>query len=217
MKTKRECLLVETGPSEIFLRHLRPGQRWSPAGCRSIGSAALAGMDSEPAPGTVEMLKCETCPPSLEFQRTKNIEMRNPAPKNVTVRGLPTLSTEGLCSIFGTAPIQATAIATSPASPSANPEPPAAESPPPSGNSTNSSPPPGQIVNRAPCSRKSTATATLLEDLSDLDNLNLQFDSTESGQRFIQAWQRACIILDAGHGHDGEDDGESTATPSPAQ
>jgi hypothetical protein len=66
--------------------------------------------------------------------------------------------------------------------------------------------PRGQIVNRGTLLKEiETDTAALLDQLSDLDDLILQFDGTDAGQRFNEAWKRARIIVDAGHGHsDGE-------------
>ena len=71
--------------------------------------------------------------------------------------------------------------------------------------------PRGQIVNRSTLLKEvETDTAALLEDLRDLDDLVLQFEGTESGPRFIQAWKKARIIIDAGHGP-----GEEEAPVSP--
>jgi hypothetical protein len=36
--------------------------------------------------------------------------------------------------------------------------------------------------------------------LSDLDDLSLQFNGTDAGRRFIEAWKCARNIVDAGHG-----------------
>ena len=77
--------------------------------------------------------------------------------------------------------------------------------------------PRGQIVNRATLLREvTTDTAVLLEDLRDLDDLIIQYNTTEPGRRFIQAWQNARIIVDAGHGHSTEDDETPSPTPAPA-
>jgi hypothetical protein len=46
-----------------------------------------------------------------------------------------------------------------------------------------------------------TNTADLLEQVADLDDLVQQFDSTDAGKRFIEAWKRARIIVDTGGGH----------------
>lgn len=70
--------------------------------------------------------------------------------------------------------------------------------------------PRGEIVNRSALLREvETNAATLLDAVSDLDDLVLQFDGTEAGQRFNEAWKRARIIVDSGSGH-------STAAPTPA-
>ena len=37
----------------------------------------------------------------------------------------------------------------------------------------------------------------------DMDDLVLQFDGTDAGKRFIEAWKRARIIVDSGGGHSG--------------
>jgi hypothetical protein len=34
-----------------------------------------------------------------------------------------------------------------------------------------------------------------------MDDLTLQFDGTDAGKRFIEAWKRARIIVDSGGGH----------------
>jgi hypothetical protein len=34
-----------------------------------------------------------------------------------------------------------------------------------------------------------------------MDDLTLQFDGTDAGKRFIEAWKRARIIVDTGGGH----------------
>ena len=36
-----------------------------------------------------------------------------------------------------------------------------------------------------------------------MDDLALQFDGTDAGKRFIEAWKRARIIVDTGGGHSG--------------
>jgi hypothetical protein len=40
-----------------------------------------------------------------------------------------------------------------------------------------------------------------MQQVADLDDLALQFDGTDAGKRFIEAWKRARIIVDAGGGH----------------
>jgi hypothetical protein len=78
--------------------------------------------------------------------------------------------------------------------------------------------PRGQIVNRSTLLKEvQTDTAALLDQVEDLDDLVLQFDDTPAGQRFLQAWKKARIIVDAGHGHgDDDDEEESDPTPPPA-
>jgi len=59
--------------------------------------------------------------------------------------------------------------------------------------------PRGQIVNRGALLREvETDVAALLEAVSDLDDLVVQFDGNEAGKRFIEAWKRARIIVDSG-------------------
>jgi hypothetical protein len=61
--------------------------------------------------------------------------------------------------------------------------------------------PRGQIVNRSAILKEiETDVAGLLEDVSDMDDLVLQFDGTDSGNRFVEAWGRARIIVDTGGG-----------------
>ncbi len=62
--------------------------------------------------------------------------------------------------------------------------------------------PRGQIVNRSTLLKEvDTDTADLLEQVADMDDLVLQFDGTDAGKRFIEAWKRARIIVDTGGGH----------------
>jgi hypothetical protein len=75
--------------------------------------------------------------------------------------------------------------------------------------------PRGQIVNRSTLLKEvDTDTAKLLEQVADLDDLVLQFDGTDAGKRFIEAWKRARIIVDTGGGHGNG--GTPTPTPTPA-
>lgn len=61
--------------------------------------------------------------------------------------------------------------------------------------------PRGQIVNRSALLREvETDVAALVAKVTDLDDLVLQFDGTEAGRRFIEAWRRARIIVDLGGG-----------------
>lgn len=73
--------------------------------------------------------------------------------------------------------------------------------------------PRGQIVNRSALLKEvETDTAALVEFVNDLDDLVLQFDGTENGRRFIEAWKRARIIVDSGTGR-----GNGGAAPAPAK
>ena len=64
--------------------------------------------------------------------------------------------------------------------------------------------PRGQIVNRSTLLKEvETDTADLVQQVSDMDDLVLQFDGTDAGKRFIEAWKRARIIVDSGGGHGG--------------
>ena len=74
--------------------------------------------------------------------------------------------------------------------------------------------PRGHIVNRSTLLKEvETDTAGLLEQAAALDDLALQFDSTETGRRFIEAWKRARIILDATGTHPGK---PADVKPTPA-
>jgi hypothetical protein len=73
--------------------------------------------------------------------------------------------------------------------------------------------PRGEIVNRSTLLKEvDTDTAKLLEQVADLDDLVLQFDGTDAGKRFIEAWKRARIIVDTGGGHSN---GGTPPTPPP--
>lgn len=74
--------------------------------------------------------------------------------------------------------------------------------------------PRGQIVNRSTLLKEvDTDTADLLEQLNDLDDLVLQFDGTDGGKRFIEAWKHARTIVDSGGGH--SNGGTPTPAPTP--
>lgn len=69
--------------------------------------------------------------------------------------------------------------------------------------------PRGQIVNRGALLKElETDVASLLENVRNLDDLVVQFDGSEAGRRFIEAWRRARIIVDSGGG--------TAAVPPPA-
>jgi hypothetical protein len=75
--------------------------------------------------------------------------------------------------------------------------------------------PRGEIVNRGALLKEiETDAAGLVEDVTDMDDLVLQFDSSELGQRFMAAWKRARIIVDAGGGP-APSDAEPTPPPTP--
>jgi len=74
--------------------------------------------------------------------------------------------------------------------------------------------PRGQIVNRSALLREvETDVAALVEQVSDMDDLALQFGGTADGDRFVEAWKRARIIVDTGSGHGN---GTPAPTPTPA-
>jgi hypothetical protein len=78
--------------------------------------------------------------------------------------------------------------------------------------------PRGQIVNKSALLREvETDTAALVQLATDMDDLALQFDGTDAGKRFIEAWKRARIIVDTGGGHSGTPPTPPTppATPHP--
>jgi hypothetical protein len=78
--------------------------------------------------------------------------------------------------------------------------------------------PRGQTVNKSALLREvETATAALVQLATDMDDLALQFDGTDAGKRFIEAWKRARIIVDTGGGHSGTPPTPPTppATPHP--
>lgn len=61
--------------------------------------------------------------------------------------------------------------------------------------------PRGQIVNRSTLLKEvDTDTAALMAQAADLDDLVLQFDGTDAGKRFIEAWKHVRIIVATG-GH----------------
>ena len=77
--------------------------------------------------------------------------------------------------------------------------------------------PRGQIVNRSTLLKEvETDVASVVEQVRDLDDLVLQFDGTELGRRFIEAWKRARLIVDTGGGHAATPEPTPTPTPPPA-
>lgn len=72
--------------------------------------------------------------------------------------------------------------------------------------------PRGQIVNRGALLKElETDVASLLENVRSLDDLVMQFDGSEAGRRFGEAWRRARIIVDSGGGQ-----GAAGVPPAPA-
>ena len=68
----------------------------------------------------------------------------------------------------------------------------------------------GQIMSRRTKIKEvETDVAALVQKVSDMDDLVLQFGGTAAGQRFIEAWKRARIIVDFGGGG-----GATAPTPS---
>ncbi len=47
--------------------------------------------------------------------------------------------------------------------------------------------------------------AALVQLVTDMDDLVIQFDGKDAGLRFIEAWKRARIIVDSGGGHGNGD------------
>ena len=45
-----------------------------------------------------------------------------------------------------------------------------------------------------------TGVAALLDPLGDMDDLVVQFSGSEDGDRFVDAWKHARIIVDSGGG-----------------
>lgn len=77
--------------------------------------------------------------------------------------------------------------------------------------------PRGQIVNRNTLLKEiETDTASLLEQLNDLDDLVLQFDGSEVGRRFNEAWKRARVIVDSGHTTTATSEAPAATAPAPA-
>ncbi len=72
--------------------------------------------------------------------------------------------------------------------------------------------PRSKIVNRTALIRDlETRTAGLVDSVTDLDDLVVQFDGTDAGRLFIAAWNQARVIVDAGQGP-----APTPTTPPPA-
>ena len=61
--------------------------------------------------------------------------------------------------------------------------------------------------------RPKNCTADMLEQVADMYDLVMQYDGTDAGKRFIEAWKRARIIVDTGGGHSGT----PAPTPTPSK
>jgi hypothetical protein len=76
--------------------------------------------------------------------------------------------------------------------------------------------PRGQVVNRSTLKKEvETDVAALVADVTDMDDLVMQFDGTDAGKRFIEAWKRARIIVDTGGGHGSTPPPTPPTTPKP--
>ena len=70
----------------------------------------------------------------------------------------------------------------------------------------------GISYNQLPNSQTRPNSA-LLEKINDLDDLVLQFDTSDAGRRFGEAWKQARVIVDVGGGRSTP---PATPTPVPA-
>lgn len=69
------------------------------------------------------------------------------------------------------------------------------------------------IVSRSTLLKQFDAKVTdLMEQLEDLDDLVIQYDATHAGLTFIDAWRKARIIVDGGHGPSNDDPTPPTPT-----
>ncbi len=74
--------------------------------------------------------------------------------------------------------------------------------------------PRGEVVNRSTLLREvETDVAALVQLVTDMDDLVLQFTGSDAANRFQEAWKRARIIVDSGGGHGN---GGTPPTPPPA-
>jgi len=72
-----------------------------------------------------------------------------------------------------------------------------------------------QVADRGALVRElQTCVAGLVEKLDALDELVIQFGGTPEGQRFVEAWKIARVVVDAGHGP-GANDESTPPTPTP--
>ena len=73
--------------------------------------------------------------------------------------------------------------------------------------------PRGQIVNRSTLKKEvATDVAALVSDVTSMDDLVMQFAGTDAGNRFVEAWKKARMIVDTGGGH-GNGEAPAGATP----
>ena len=78
--------------------------------------------------------------------------------------------------------------------------------------------PRGQVVNRGTFKKEvATDVAALVSHVADMDDLVIQFDGTEAGRRFIEAWKRARKIVDSGGGAGPSDPTPPTPPAPPAK
>ena len=78
--------------------------------------------------------------------------------------------------------------------------------------------PRGQIVNRSALLKEvETDAAALLEFVNDMDDLVLQFYTSLTGHRFMEAWKRARIIVDVGGSNGSEEKPPATSTATTPQ
>ena len=75
--------------------------------------------------------------------------------------------------------------------------------------------PRGQVINRSALKKEvETDVAALVTKVASMDDLVLQFDTTDLGKRFIEAWKRARMIVATGGGHAAPPAPAPSATPS---
>jgi len=62
--------------------------------------------------------------------------------------------------------------------------------------------PRGQVVNRSTLKKEvETDVAALVTKVANMDDLAIQFDGTDLGKRFVEAWKRARMLVAIGGGH----------------
>ena len=77
--------------------------------------------------------------------------------------------------------------------------------------------PRGQIATSSTLRRDiETRVAALMERMTDLDDLALQYDQTAAGRAFIAAWFQARNVIDSGHGPTPTPTPSPTPTPTPS-